>query len=108
MFINRRKHLQSGVFVGVLLQFVAFGLLFVYFQQTSQDGWDTTMVVFDDVVPGDPGLAVDTRRRAAAAAGNYGAPLPPPKDDVAVGGYYGYSAQSNSDPFTSYYDDPHI
>jgi hypothetical protein len=111
---------QNGTFFGVLAQGLAYALLFVYFWFTAEDGWDTTMVVFDDVMPGNTALAADTRRRAAAVSSS-GGPIPPPKDAAVLAAYYEADyATANQHPSTlvsqgaggdarsNYYEDPRI
>ena len=73
------------------------------------------MVVFDDVMPtGNSSLPADTRNRQGAHGVGAGGPIPPPKDDVVMGGYYGHSGRTLGGPAadidhrSSYYDDPHI
>jgi len=93
---------QNGVFVGVLLQGVAYALLFVFFYVTCQDGWDTNMVVFGDVIPGNAMLGADVR-------GHGGAPVPPPKDySTTAFGAMEQPGLREEHRHSSFYDDPHI
>ena len=98
---------QNGTFFGLLLQAVAYALLFTYYRKTSQDGWDTAAVVFNDVVRGNTTLTADLRRSNVG-----GGPVPPPKDTPADFGagarYYGTNVSATTEPHSNYYEDPHI